>query len=184
MRCFTAGGDLNELAWFTETPPPAPNQWNIDTFQQLWCNKAGYWNHVTLAVWYALRTKDSYKLHEAVFQKQPSLRWPRELNALQIEKTTSSVWQRTEEHKHADLIISHVLYDTSCTSVITWLHLKNNTLPSHCLDSIYSEQCLRLYITSTSCVSVSLHNESLIVFLNCKSLWIKVSAKLINVNVW
>ncbi len=37
-------------------------------------------------------------------------------------------------------------------------------------------------MTSTSCVSVSLYNESLIVFLNCKSLWIKVSAKLINIK--
>ncbi len=37
-------------------------------------------------------------------------------------------------------------------------------------------------MTSTSCVSVSLYNESLIVFLNCKSLWIKASAKLINIK--
>ncbi len=37
-------------------------------------------------------------------------------------------------------------------------------------------------ITSTSCDCVPLYNALLIVFLNCKSLWIKTSAKLINVN--
>ncbi len=36
---------------------------------------------------------------------------------------------------------------------------------------------------STSCVCLPLYNVSLIVLLNCKSLWIKSSAKLINVNV-
>ncbi len=38
-------------------------------------------------------------------------------------------------------------------------------------------------MTSTSCVCLPLYNVSLIVFLNCKSLGIKVSAKWINVNV-
>ncbi len=38
-------------------------------------------------------------------------------------------------------------------------------------------------ITSTSCVCLPLYNVSLIVFLNCKSLWIKASAKWINVYV-
>ncbi len=38
-------------------------------------------------------------------------------------------------------------------------------------------------MTSTSCYCLPLYNVSLIVFLNCKSLWIKASAKWINVNV-
>ncbi len=46
-----------------------------------------------------------------------------------------------------------------------------------------SEQCLDICITSISCVCLPLFNVSLIVFLNCKLLWIKVSAKLMNVNV-
>ncbi len=59
------------------------------------------------------------------------------------------------------------------SSVITWIHLAR----------ICSEQCLGICITSTSCVCLPLYNVLLIVFLNCKSLWIKVSTKLINVNV-
>ncbi len=67
------------------------------------------------------------------------------------------------------------------SSVINWLHLKKNlSLTSPCLASICSEQCLELSITSTSCVCLPLYNISLIVFLNCKSVWIKVSAKWIN----
>ncbi len=48
--------------------------------------------------------------------------------------------------------------------------------------SFYFEQCLKCCITSTSCDCLPLYNVSLIVFLNCKSLWIKASAKLINVK--
>ncbi len=55
-------------------------------------------------------------------------------------------------------------------------------LTSHCLARICSEQWVEIWITSTSCVCLPLYNVSLIVFLNCKSLWIKVSAKWINVN--
>ncbi len=51
------------------------------------------------------------------------------------------------------------------------------------LSSFCSEQCLKCCITSTPCDCLPPYNVSLIVFLNCKSLWIKVSAKLINVNV-
>ncbi len=54
-------------------------------------------------------------------------------------------------------------------------------LTSHCLARICSEHCLEICITSTS--YVCLHNVSLTVFLNCKLLWIKASAKRINVNV-
>ncbi len=37
-------------------------------------------------------------------------------------------------------------------------------------------------MTSTSCDCLFLYNVSFIVFLNCKLLWIKASAKLINVK--
>ncbi len=56
-------------------------------------------------------------------------------------------------------------------------------LTSHCPARIFPEQCLEIYITSTSCVCLPFYNVSLIAFLNCKSLWIKASAKWINVNV-
>ncbi len=88
------------------------------------------------------------------------------------------------------------------SSVITWLHLKKKTkdnkqrktfapFPYLCslfpklsrLARICSEQCLEMCFTSTSYVSLPLYNVLLIVFLNCKSLWIKASAKWINVNV-
>ncbi len=62
-------------------------------------------------------------------------------------------------------------------------HLCSLSLTSSCLASVCSEQCLKCCITSTSCDCSPLYNVSLIAFLNCKSLWIKVSAKLINVNV-
>ncbi len=85
------------------------------------------------------------------------------------------------------------------SSVISWLHLKKKKkkkktlLPflnfalfsqnSHRLARICSEQCLEICITSTSFVGLPLYNVLLIVFLNCMSLWIKASAKWINVNV-
>ncbi len=51
------------------------------------------------------------------------------------------------------------------------------SLTSHCVACFCSEQCLKCCMTSTSCVRLPLYNISLIVFLNCKSLWIKASAK-------
>ncbi len=84
------------------------------------------------------------------------------------------------------------------SSIITWLRLKKKAkvkkkrsafltfalfpLTSHCLARICSEQWLEICITITSCVCLPLYNVSLIVFLNCKSLWIKASAKWINVK--
>ncbi len=50
-------------------------------------------------------------------------------------------------------------------------------------NELHSEQCLEICITSTSCVCLPLYKVLLIVFLNCKSLWIKASAKWINANV-
>ncbi len=83
------------------------------------------------------------------------------------------------------------------SSVFTWLLKKKKKkpslsflnfalfpLPSHCLARICSDQCLKCCITSTSCVCLPLYNVSLIVFLNCKLLWIKVSAKWSNVIVF
>ncbi len=47
------------------------------------------------------------------------------------------------------------------SSVITWLHLCFPSLTSPCLASIYSEQCLKLCIASTSCsILVALQNWS------------------------
>ncbi len=75
----------------------------------------------------------------------------------------------------------------------TWLHpklvLKKKKKPfplsfSPSLASLYLfEQWLRLGVTSTSSVWLPLQDESLYVFPNCKSLWIKASAKWLNVNV-
>ncbi len=74
----------------------------------------------------------------------------------------------------------------------TWLHpklvlKKKKTFPlsfSPSLASLYLfEQWLRLGVTSTSSVWLPLQDESLYVFPNCKSLWIKASAKWLNVNV-
>ncbi len=64
-------------------------------------------------------------------------------------------------------------------------HLCSLSLISPCQACFCSEQCLKCCITTTSasCDCLPLYNVSLIVFLNCKSLWIKASAKLINVNV-
>ncbi len=56
-------------------------------------------------------------------------------------------------------------------------HLCSLSLTSPCLASFCSEQCLKSCITSTSCDCLPLYNVSLIVFLNCKSLWIKASTK-------
>ncbi len=69
----------------------------------------------------------------------------------------------------------------------TWLHPKKKKKIvsfSPSLASLYIfEQCLRLGVTSTSSVCLALQDESLYVFPNCKSLWIKASAKWLNVNV-
>ncbi len=75
----------------------------------------------------------------------------------------------------------------------TWLHpkkkqKKQNNLSLYIsllpLASLYLfEQWLRLGVTSTSSVWLPLQDESLYVFPNCKSLWIKASAKWLNVNV-
>ncbi len=75
----------------------------------------------------------------------------------------------------------------------TWLHpklvLKKKKKPfplsfSPSLASLYLfEQWLRLGVTSTPSVWLPLQDESLYVLPNCKSLWIKASAKWLNVNV-
>ncbi len=51
------------------------------------------------------------------------------------------------------------------------------SLTFSCLASFCSEQCLKCCITSTSCDCLTFYNVSNIVFLTCKSLWIKTSAK-------
>ncbi len=63
-------------------------------------------------------------------------------------------------------------------------HLSKSSSFSPSLASLYLfEQCLRLGVTSTSSVCLPLQDESFYVFPNCKSLWIKASAKWLNVNV-
>ncbi len=66
---------------------------------------------------------------------------------------------------------------------LSFLNFALFPLTSHCRAWICSEHCLDICITSTSCVCFPLYNVSLIVFLNCKSLWIKASAKWIHLNV-
>ncbi len=74
------------------------------------------------------------------------------------------------------------------SSIFTWLpllHKKNLcflSLTSPCLASFALNNAWNV-VTSTPCDWMPLYNVSLIVFLNCKSLWIKASAKWINVNV-
>ncbi len=69
----------------------------------------------------------------------------------------------------------------------TWHHpkLKKMSLSfSPSLASLYLfEQYLRLGVTSTSSVGLPLQDKSRYVFPNCKSLWKKASAKLLNINV-
>ncbi len=76
----------------------------------------------------------------------------------------------------------------------TWLHPKLKKIIkktssfslsfSPSLAGLYIfEQCLRLGVTSTSCVCLPHQDESLHVFPNCMSLWKKASAKWLNVNV-
>ncbi len=65
--------------------------------------------------------------------------------------------------------------------MLSFLNFALFPFTSYCLARICSEQCQEMCITSSSCVCLPLYNISLIVFLNCKPLWIKASAKLINV---
>ncbi len=75
----------------------------------------------------------------------------------------------------------------------TWLHPKLNKnkkpssfslsfSPSLAASLYLFEQCLRLGVMGTSSVCLPLQDESLYVFPNCKSLWIKASAKWLNVS--
>ncbi len=74
-------------------------------------------------------------------------------------------------------LFRHHLTSFKKKKTLTFLNFALFPLTSHCLARICSEQCLDMCITSTSCVCLPLYNVSLIVFLNCKSLWIKASAK-------
>ncbi len=69
------------------------------------------------------------------------------------------------------------------THLLSFLTFALFPLTSLCLARICSEHGLEICITSTSCAGLPLYNISLIVFLYCKSLWIKPSAKWIYVNV-
>ncbi len=58
-------------------------------------------------------------------------------------------------------------------SLFLYLHISLYLSLLSLLACILFEQCLRLGVTSTSSVCLPLQNESLYVFHNCKSLWIK-----------
>ncbi len=79
----------------------------------------------------------------------------------------------------ADLQRAHCK-DFSILQVCTSQHQKDQVLP---YTACSTTSCVKCFITSTSCDSLPLYNVSLIVFLNSKSLWIKASAKWININV-
>ncbi len=73
-----------------------------------------------------------------------------------------------------------LVYRTATGSAPTYFHsLMTIYIPSRSLRSASEWLC----ITSTSYVCLPLYNVLLIVFVNCTSLWIKASAKLINVHV-
>ncbi len=76
--------------------------------------------------------------------------------------------------------------NSSLSTLLDFIQKKKKKIVSFSpsLTSLYIfEQCLRLGVTSTSSVCLPLQDESLYVFPNCKSLWIKASAKWLNVNV-
>ncbi len=64
----------------------------------------------------------------------------------------------------------------------TWLHPKLKKKEKKKLVLIWT--MTETWCTSTSSVWLPLKDESLYVFPNCKSLWIKASAKWLNVNVY
>ncbi len=94
-------------------------------------------------------------------------------------------FQATLENSSLPSLLDFILKKTVLSflnpALFPWIF--SLSLSSHCLAGISSEQCLELCITSTPCVYLPLYNVSLIVFLNCNSLWIKASANWINVNV-
>ncbi len=74
--------------------------------------------------------------------------------------------------------------NSSLSTLLDFIIKKTSSLSfSPSLASSYLfERCLRLGVTSTFSVCLPL-DESLHVFPNCKSLWIKTSAKWLNVNL-
>ncbi len=88
-----------------------------------------------------------------------------------------------KRHLETHLFCLHLTSYKKKKPSLSFLNFSLFPLTSHCLVRICFEQCLEICITSASCVCLPLYNVSLIVFLNCKSLWIKASAKWINVNV-
>ncbi len=88
------------------------------------------------------------------------------------------------------LLMTHLVENSSLPSSLDFLKTKQKHIfslslssfsSSPCPASFCSEQCLKCCITSTSCDRLPLYNVSIIVFLYCKSVWIKASAKWINV---
>ncbi len=116
--------------------------------------------------------------HWCLHIEQPQAQHPLTSTPIQNAGSLSTFKQQLKTH----------LFDT------TWLHPKCKKkkkkknlsfslfIPS--LASLYLfEQCLRRGVMGTSSVCLPLYDESLHVFPNCKSLWIKASAKWLNVDV-
>ncbi len=116
-----------------------------------------------------------------------ALRSTRKIRNTPLECGSRFIWFRSElQSGIANLLIQ--IRTSECVSRIIWFRSGlRSAYPlsfSPSLASLYLfEQWLRLGVTSTSSVWLPLQDESLYVFPNCKSLWIKASAKWLNVNV-
>ncbi len=147
-------------------PPTSTHLWQSTSPQEVWDLRA------SVALWYQHREAQNHfpaRFHSPFLTG--GMKFPPLCGMLSTWQFSSDTWK----------LIS---------SVITWLHKKKTkkktlslSLTYPCLASICSEQCLERCMTSTSYVRLPFYNVSRIVLLNSKSLWIKASAKWINVNV-
>ncbi len=147
--------------------------------------------------------------HWCLHIEQPQAQHPPTYTPLSQSKSPQEVWyllvsdalwchyreaqNHFPEHFHSPFLAGGMIFPPPSGMLNPWQFLSNKKtslsfrnfslfpLTSHCLARICSEQCLEMCITSM-CI-LCLYNVSLIVFLNCKSLWLKASAKLITINV-
>ncbi len=85
-------------------------------------------------------------------------------------------FQATPENSSLPSSLDFILKKKKIKPSLPFLNFALFSLNSQRLARICSEQCLEICITSTPFVCLPLYNVLLIVFLNCKSLWIKASA--------
>ncbi len=81
-------------------------------------------------------------------------------------------------------LFQHYLPWKKILSLFLYFHLSLYLSLLPLLACILFKQCLRLGVRGTSSVCLPLQDESLYVFPNCKSLWIKASAKWLNINLF